>query len=802
MANGAGPLRVDVAQRRLSFGTTIAGARLGLEVDGRMLWGEEARAEEWAAGTAQRVLLRWDDPAIEWALEFRQDGPAAAIIAGMIRNAGVRKLRLGRCRLLDTAGEGAELRLGPRPEEAVALLLSGWQIPNRVVRLASLTEPRRSRTLIQFYEPASGRAFQAGFASFDRITTLHEAAWDSVRGLPTLSVYCDFEGFELAPGAAVRLEKLRLAEGADPYGQLEAWAEMVQREYGIRIWPKIPAGWLGWGWVDGFNVERYEDVVLRNARAIRTRLPGLDIEYIWVSIGNLEGRLPGNWLRWNQELFPSGAQRLVRDLAALGYKLGLWTAPFWLSAKLEGELERLAPALLRKEGKPYTLRHSLLGEMRVLDPTHPLTHEYLHGIFRTYREWGLRYFMLDFLDAVSGTTPGNHLPDGYHDRSLIPGPQAFRTGVRVIAESAGPETYLLAGTGPTLLNAGLLPAARVGTDYGEGRPLEGPGKGFYPGTFVINRPEHWTSHRAATDALAGNYFTHRRLYLADSGNVMTVDKPVPLADAQITATIFGINGGPVMLGDDIARMSEERLEFVKRVFPRLPECARPLDLFEKPEPQWPEKFHLKVRRDWDDWDLVAVFNYRSQPLRERIEFGRLGLDVEAPFVVWDFWNERYLGVHRGALPVDVPAQSVRLLRIARERPHPWVIGTDMHVRQGQAELVDVRWEQETERLSIVATRPRGYGGVVFVRAPAGFAVTRPHGLYLAREGSEGGLIIRCSFDFAEGERQRRVIEFSRYRVGWDRGRTTDLAALLGTTPDAPKRRSRLAERFEGRLRHP
>jgi hypothetical protein len=44
------------------------------------------------------------------------------------------------------------------------------------------------------------------------------------------------------------LEKLRLTEGCDPYVELENWASLVQREYDIKIWPKTPAGWVGWSW--------------------------------------------------------------------------------------------------------------------------------------------------------------------------------------------------------------------------------------------------------------------------------------------------------------------------------------------------------------------------------------------------------------------------------------------------------------------------------------------------------------------------------------------------------------------------
>ena len=751
-------LRVDLARCRLCFGTTIENARFGLDVNGKTLWAEAAEAR-WTGGTGRRLELRFPEPAVEWTLEFTSGEDGSVTITGSVRNAGRQAVRLGRCRLVDTTGPDSWLRVGVPAEEAVAFIASGWQIASRVVRLSDLNQPRKSKTLVQIYNRRPGKALHLGFVRYDRISTVHELGWDRIRGVPTLNTYCDFEGYDLPPGATVALERLRLTEGCDPYVELENWASLVQREYDIKIWPKTPAGWVGWSWVDGFEIERYEDVVLRNARAVRDRLPGLDIEYVWVSIGNLEDRQPGNWLRWNYELFPGGPQRLVHELGRLNFKLGFWCAPFWMSSKLASETEKFRDAFLLKEGKPLVVQHSLLGQMYVLDPTHPKTLGFLREVFDTYRKWGVRYFMIDFLNAVSGTTPGTHIPDGYYDRRLIPGPEAYRRGLQVIREAAGDETYLLGSTGPTLLNANLFPANRVGTDYGEGLPLSGSGKGFYPGTFVINRADYWTSHRAASEALAGNYFTHRKLYIADSGNVMTVDKPVPLADAQITATLFGINGSPVMLGDDIARMSQERLELIKQVFPRLPECARPLDLFEKPEPAWPEKFHLKVRREWDEWDLVAVFNYRTTPLEEEIAFKRLGLDPEAGYVVWDFWNERYLGVHRGALRTSVPAHSVRLIRIARARDYPWLLSTDMHVRQGQAEIVSVEWLPAAGRLLVEATRPQGYRGHVYLRAPKGWAVKNPLGLYLARDANEGCLIVRCDFDFSEGRRLRRAIEF-------------------------------------------
>jgi hypothetical protein len=41
------------------------------------------------------------------------------------------------------------------------------------------------------------------------------------------------------------------------------------------------------------------------------------------------------------------------------------------------------------------------------------------------------------------------------------------------------------------------------------------------------------------------------LYINDSGNVLSVDKPLPLSDAQIHVAIHALSGGPSLLGTDM-----------------------------------------------------------------------------------------------------------------------------------------------------------------------------------------------------------------------------------------------------------
>ena len=743
----------DPATRQFTLAapeTSLQNARMGIDVDGRTLWPVEAVP---APQQKDAFELRFADSRLSWTVRFHHSSQAQALeIQSTVRNQGDRPIRLGRVRLADLTDPSSHVRLGPG---SVALVMSGWGVLSRARRLAG-APPQVSKTVTELFDPASGAALNVGFVSFDRAETVVDMNWDSARRAVTLSGWCDLAGYTLKPGASIDPEIFRIAISRDPYAGLDQWADLVQARYHPPIPPKSPAGWVGWAWVDPFHIERYEDVVRRNAAAVRRRLPGLDLDYIWVSLGNLAGRIPGNWLHWNYDSFPSGPERLVADLGALHFKLGLWAGVFWMNEQLTSDVERLRDAFLLYQGKPIVVPHKMLGRMYVPDPTHPKMQAFLREVFSTYRKWGVRWYMIDFLYAATGATPGRFPNDGYYDRSVIQGPQAWREGLRAIREAAGDDAYLLAATGPSFQSIGWMNAARTGSDYGDGRPLDGPGKGFYPATFVINKPDFWTSHREGTDSLATNFFTNRKLFLNDSASVMTIDQPIAVSDAQITATIFGINGGPMMIGDDVARMADERLEMVKRVFPRFTEAARPLDLFEAVEPDYPKLFHLKLRRDWDAWDLLACFNYGQTTLHHNIDLRRLGLDANTDYVAWDFWNQRYLGVHRNSLELDVPPFSVRLLRIAKDRPHPWLLSTDLHVRQGKAEIQDCRWNPDTATLTIRAQRPEGYKGSLFLRAPQGWALAEPAGLWIAKDGNDQTLIVRRAVEFGAQPAEIRV----------------------------------------------
>lgn len=731
---------------------------LRLEADGKVLRGADAQAEA-VSEAPLSFRLRFAQPALDWTVTAREEaGEGRWILDSVLSNRSAAAVKLGRVWMMD-AEDGVRLCEGAaRPSGTVALTLQGLGTPRRIHRVDDAEGPRESRIKTQFHRGDAKRALQAGFLSFGRTDTVVAHACDAIRDIGRLEAWCDFAGWELPPGAQTPTETFTVACGEDPYAQLSSWADRAAVLMGARRWEDAPIGWVGWAWVDPFTVERYEDVILRNAEAMSRRLGGFGLRYVWLSLGNIGGTAPGNWLEWNDELFPSGHEFLVRRLREHGLSLGLWCGAFWLCPLAEGAMQRMKDAILPgPDGKPLVARaewqFGKAGFMKKadrpcvygLDPSHPKTLEMLRKVFTTYREWGIRYYMVDFLHAAAGRI--SNLPySDHHDKSLVAGPEAYRKGLAAIREAAGDDTYLLSSTGPIVHNAGFMDAVRTGNDFGEGRALY-PDSYFYPATFVINSGDFWTGPQHALLNQASNWYTHRKLYLNDSGNVLTVDKPLPLSDAQVHATIHALSGGPSMIGDDLDRIDEERLSLIKKTLPRPREVAFPVNLFSHAHPDMPRVFHRRIEKPWGRFDVVAVYNFSSRMLEESVALADLGLDAAKRYLAFEFWNCEYVGRVSGALPAAVPPHCVRVYRLTEDKGVPTVLGTDMHVLMGEMDLADCAWDPASRTLRGRAHRPAGEKGSVFLHAPETVSVTTPRGVWIAKDARDKTLILRVSLSF-------------------------------------------------------
>ena len=102
------------------------------------------------------------------------------------------------------------------------------------------------------------------------------------------------------------------------------------------------------------------------------------------------------------------------------------------------------------------------------------------------------------------------------------------------------------------------------------------------------------------------------------------------------------------------------------------------------------------------YDVAAVTNWRSQPASRSIGLAeKLGLSGTDDYVVFDFWNQKLLGVFRKTIDVAVEPHDTRVLLIHPSTGHPQLVGISRHIT-GAFSLDGYHWDPQSHRLSGVS----------------------------------------------------------------------------------------------------
>ncbi|NLF59922.1 MAG: hypothetical protein GX574_02120 [Lentisphaerae bacterium] len=695
-----------------------------------------------------------------------QDG--YGIVSLSLRNDGNAPVRIGDIVLFthreDGEGEDAATRLAQRCIFGFADTLAY----NYVSRVVSDRHGASHRTLPMglIYNLPARKTFFAAQLTFERNTVVFNSKFAPEDGsLVCLECLVCNEGHILEPGEEITTDEvaLRLSNDGGPYAELCRWADAVHAIYR----PELPEhGFVGL--TGGTMISTKAETMSEKIRRQLTMAPSLrklGLDYFWISIANLKDGLPGNWLVPNDTNFPDGVRTILGEIMAAGLKPGFWINPFYL-AEGSKDFDRMLPYVIHgADGQPAMRgtwhwgrrrEDGTLAPLYALDPACPESLEYVGEVFRQYAEWGLRYYMLDFL--ASGLYAGEEQRHGF-------GAEHHRRFLRSLHRYQAPGTHRLIATGASLKLIGVASSSRIGLDYCEGRPLE-PQFKSYPANYVINGSfgSSGAPNRNAVNNLAMWAFAHGRFFNCNS-NMLTIDKPIPLSEARLAVTLFGISPSPVFLGDDLARMSPERLAMLKMVMPRAKTMPQPVDLFTKTDvdDDFVRIFVATIVKPWATWRVAAVFNLNDDFREVELPAELLGLAPDASYRMYDFWEETYRGIYQGSRRVQVAGNSAAVLRLEELRPHPWILSTDMHLLQGEAELDEVSWNPETMTLQGRMTRAAGERGNLFVIAPDGFRERHfNRGLVVAKSALDDSLVIRKRIHFQQ-DVETWSLEFDRWK---------------------------------------
>jgi hypothetical protein len=540
-------------------------------------------------------------------------------------------------------------------------------------------------------EPQSRNGVVAGWLTHNRGSGVLFSKLDNGRLL--VEAQLDFGRLQLEPSELEELETLAIGYFDDARLGLEAWADTVAKVYEVKL-PEQPAGYCTWySRPHGGASDEKHLAELAEFAADELAPHGFSVVQIddkWQAGESTNGPRRNFTTHDPRGPYPRGMKAAADHIKSLGFVPGLWFMPFAGTYYDPFFAEHQDWFVKRKDGKPYETKWG----GTCLDMTHPGAREHLRSIVRRIaHEWGYRYFKIDGLWTGTGT-PLRYVNSGYqtdgmgdavfHNQAKT-NIEAFRDGLKLVREAAGPDVFLLGCNAPQNMRSyggafGLVDAMRVGPDNGpEWKQL-------------IRGPTFGSRH----------YFLHGRLWYNDPDPVYVRDS-MPLKHAQMICSWVALTGQLYVNSDWLYELPPERLRILTRTLASHGLQARPVDLFEHDPPRiWTliDDRHKPPRVS------LGVFNWGEEAQVIESRCSALGLDDQVEYGAFDYWGDHFVSEFTGNLALRVPAQSCRILAVRARAKHPQLLSTSPHVTQGIVDVASETWDGSSRKL---AGRSRVFG---------------------------------------------------------------------------------------------
>ena len=91
-------------------------------------------------------------------------------------------------------------------------------------------------------------------------------------------------------------------------------------------------------------------------------------------------------------------------------------------------------------------------------------------------------------------------------------------------------------------------------------------------------------------------------------------------------------------------------------------------------------------------------------LSKSLNEGGLGLDATKQYYVYDFWNDKFIGLINGKdkLEQHVRPGEARMMSVHAKEDHPQFISTNRHVMQGHLDMKAIKWTNNNKTLEAVS----------------------------------------------------------------------------------------------------
>ena len=203
-------------------------------------------------------------------------------------------------------------------------------------------------------------------------------------------------------------------------------------------------------------------------------------------------------------------------------------------------------------------------------------------------------------------------------------------------------------------------------------------------------------------------------------------------------SLTSLTGVAYSLASVMPELPADRTKLVQRTLPTMP--ILPADLFSRGgDVEWatfkhvraddrihnyPEILDLKINAVAGVYDVVGLVNWRQTKATKEISFSRkLGIEPSTSCVVFDYWNQRPLGIFKDRMEVEIEPHDTRVLHIRPLLERPQLIGISRHIT-GAYSMLDLTWDASKSTLRGSSRTVPGDTYALYVNVPGGLRVTQ------------------------------------------------------------------------------
>jgi hypothetical protein len=565
--------------------------------------------------------------------------------------------------------------------------------------LSQVSKPRASFLFLALTTGTNREGLVAGWLGSERGSGIVFSKLENRELL--ISARLEFGHLRLDPGQNYESEPFVLGRFDDCLDGLELYANAIAKWLSITPKPGVPSGYCTWYSRPNGGSSNEKAMGSFAAFAEKELVPfGFKIQQIddgWQAGPSRSNPKVANPTTGGRRTFKdrgprsdftkvrargpykSGMKVTADCITQHGLTAGIWLMPFAWDPEGDALKDHNDWFVHRQDGKIYQVGWAGW----CLDMTNPDARAFLAAtIRRMTREWGYGYLKCDGLwsgmavklryDPLPEYLPDDLGDATFHDPSKT-NIEAFRAGLALVKETAGPSTYVLgcciAQNMRTLGAAmGLVDGMRIGRDIGA-------------------KWEHIVTSAASGSRL---YFLHGRVWHNDPDCLM-LRKPLTIDQARAWASWIAVSGQLNIVSEWLPKLDKQQLDAFKQSIPNAGLCGRPVDLFENQVPSiWmvmSKKAAIPGQAD------VALFNWKTDNEKKiSISFTDLDLD-DIPRVGVEFWSGALLGPAEHAIEANVPPGSCLVFSIVPAAETPQLLGTSRHVLQGTIDVVETAWDE-------------------------------------------------------------------------------------------------------------